>query len=97
MGLFDIAAKLVMPIPAVRNAVTDLFKKPEVQQPDYAGLANQQYAANKDAARFNAMSGNPWFSNPYGTQQVDWSGAKTGLNYNVLTVNAVDLQTNWVI
>ena len=78
MGLFDIAAKLVMPIPAVRNAVTDLFKKPEVQQPDYAGLANQQYAANKDAARFNAMSGNPWFSNPYGTQQVDWSGAKTG-------------------
>ena len=46
--------------------------------PDYSGLAQQQYAANKDAARFNAMSGNPWFSNPYGTQQVDWSGAKTG-------------------
>jgi hypothetical protein len=41
MGLFDIAAKLVMPIPAVRNAVTDLFKKPEVQQPDYAGLASK--------------------------------------------------------
>ena len=24
--------------------------------------------------RYNAQLSNPWFSNPYGTQQVDWSG-----------------------
>jgi len=79
MGLFDFASKLVMPIPSVRNKVMDLINGPETPQaPDYAGLANQQFAANKDAAKFNAMAGNPWFSNPYGTQQVDWSGKQTG-------------------
>ena len=62
-----------------KDNVGDLFGKPDAPQaPDYSGLAQQQYAANKDAARFNAMSGNPWFENPYGTQQVDWTGAKTG-------------------
>ena len=31
-----------------------------------------------DTARFNARASNPFFSNPYGTQKVDWSGGRTG-------------------
>lgn len=56
-----------------------LFGKPkEPPQPDFMGLANQQYQNNLDTARFNAKASNPFFSNPYGTQQVDWSGSRTG-------------------
>ena len=79
MGIWNVVDSIFPGAGSVGESVTGLFQKPATpQQPDYSGLANQQFAANKDAARFNAMSGNPWFSNPYGTQQVDWSGAKTG-------------------
>ena len=79
MGIWNVVDSIFPGVGSVGESVTGLFQKPATpQQPDYSGLANQQFAANKDAARFNAMSGNPWFSNPYGTQQVDWSGKQTG-------------------
>ncbi len=48
------------------------------QQPDYIGQARAQGQENRATALWNARLANPWFSNPYGTQKVDWSGAQTG-------------------
>jgi hypothetical protein len=46
--------------------------------PDYGGAAAQQGRENRATALFNAKLSNPFFSNPYGTQRIDWSGQRTG-------------------
>lgn len=79
MGLFSVVDSIFSGVGSVLGGVNDLFRKPQApQQPDYSGLAAQQGAENRQTARYNAQLSNPWFSNPYGTQQVDWSGNMTG-------------------
>jgi hypothetical protein len=63
------------------RGVTGLFGvgSPETpQMPNYSGLAREQGLENRATAKYNAQLSNPWFSNPYGTQKIDWSGAQTG-------------------
>lgn len=79
MGMFDFVNTIFPGVGSALDGVGDLFQKPAAPQtPDYFGAANQQGQQNRETARYNAMLSNPWFSNPYGTQTVDWSGAKTG-------------------
>lgn len=55
------------------------FEGPDAPQaPDYGGAAAQQGRENRATALFNAKLANPFFSNPYGTQKIDWSGQQTG-------------------
>lgn len=46
--------------------------------PDFAGQAAAQGRENRATALFNAKLANPFFSNPYGTQRIDWTGQQTG-------------------
>jgi len=55
------------------------FKGPDAPPaPDYAGEAAAQGRENRATALFNAKLANPFFSNPYGTQRIDWTGQRTG-------------------
>lgn len=55
------------------------FKGPDAPPaPDYSGEAAAQGRENRATALFNAKLANPFFSNPYGTQRIDWTGQRTG-------------------
>ena len=79
MGMFSFVNSVFPGVGSALDSTGDLFKKPQAPAtPDYTAAANAQGQQNRDTARYNAQLSNPWFSNPYGTQTVDWSGAKTG-------------------
>ncbi len=79
MGLSNLLDAVFPGTGQVLDGLTGLLRKPDdPQMPDYMGLARQQGQENRQTALYNAKLGNPWFSNPYGTQKVDWSGAQTG-------------------
>lgn len=78
-GITGLGAQNLGPLGALTGGFGNPLGKPDApQQPNYSGLAAQQGQENRATARYNAQLSNPWFSNPYGTQQVDWSGQRTG-------------------
>ena len=79
MGLSSLLDATFPGLGSLGNIGANALKKPPAPpQPDYGGLAAQQGQENRATAKYNAQVSNPWFSNPYGTQTVDWSGARTG-------------------
>jgi hypothetical protein len=78
-GLGGVVGSVAGGVGGLFGALGNPFDSPEPPPaPDYGGAAAQQGRENRSTALFNAKLSNPFFSNPYGTQRIDWTGQRTG-------------------